>query len=268
MLGISERKACRYVGQHRSTQRRERSERPQDEQLKVALRAIAKKRPRSGYRTAGSVLRMNGVEVNDKRVHRLWRQEGLQRPQRARKRQRLGWGGMPAERREAACAEDVWSIDFCFDQTTDALPLKFLIVLDEFTRHNHILDVSRSIGADGICDALDRAAALHGPPKHLRCDNGPEMVSHALRDWCRFAGTDVLFIEPGSPWQNGYGESFIGTVRDELLNCELFHTVAEAQLLADIFRDDYNQHRPHSSLGGIPPTWYRERLTQRDTQLS
>jgi putative transposase len=175
---------------------------------------------------------------------------------------------MSAERLEAVAAEDVWSIDFCFDQTTDGLPLKFLVVLDEHTRHNHALDVSRSMGADAICTALDRAALVYGPPRHLRCDNGPEMVSHALRDWCRFVGTTCLFIEPGSPWQNGYGESFIGTVRDELLNCELFTTVAEAQLLADIFRDDYNHHRPHSSLDGIPPSWYRDQATQPDPQLA
>lgn len=260
--------ACRFVGQHRSTQRQVLCDGPDDELLKVELRRIAKARPRSGYRTAGNLLRMKGLTVNDKRVHRLWREERLQRPYRARKRRRLGWSGMPAERHEAVAAEDVWSFDFCFDQTTDALALKMLIVLDEFTRHNHILDVSRSINADEVCTALDRAVAIYGAPKYLRCDNGPEMVSHELRDWCRFAGTNCLFIEPGSPWQNGYGESFIGTVRDELLNCELFYTVTEAQLLADIFRDDYNHHRPHSSLGGIPPAWYRERLTQPEKQLS
>lgn len=252
-LDVSERWACRVVGQHRSTQRREPALAGDDQALRAALREFAVKRPRWGYRRAHSRLLELGWDVNRKRVQRLWREEGLRVPQRARKRQRLGESTVPADRLRAERPGHVWAIDFQFDQAIDGRAIKLLNVVDEFTREALAMDVATSITADDTVRTLDRLARERGAPAHVRCDNGPELTAHALRDWCRFAAAETVFIEPGAPWQNPFVESFNGKVRDELLNVEQFSCLAEARVLVSDWREDYNHHRPHSSLAMKAP---------------
>lgn len=198
-FGLSERRACRLVGQHRSTQRLPAPPRQLlEEQLRGRLREIAR-RTRWGYRRAAVQLRREGWKVNHKRVQRLWRQEGLRVPQKARKRRRGHSSEQGGARRRASRPREVWAIDFQFDATNDGRQLKCLNVVDEFTRQALASEVSRSCDADGILCVLDRLQAEHGAPRFLRMDNGPEMIAHALKDWCRLAHTGTLYIEPAAP---------------------------------------------------------------------
>jgi putative transposase len=239
-LGVSERWACRVVGQHRSTQRRELVRAVDDAALRAELREFSRDRPRWGYRRAHHHLRELGWEVNRKRVQRLWREEGLRVPQRKRKRRRLGDSTVPAERLRAERPNQVWAFDFQFDQTADGRALKLLNVVDEFTRESLVMLVQRNIDADTVVAVLERLAAERRAPEYLRSDNGPEMTAHALRDWCELSGTGTAFIEPGSPWQNPYVESFHSRVRDELLDVEEFSCLAEARVVIEDWRQDYN----------------------------
>jgi putative transposase len=252
-LGVSERWACRVVGQHRSTQRHEPKRAEGDAALRAELRRFSKDRPRWGYRRAHHHLREQGWEINRKRVQRLWREEGLRVPQRKRKRRRVGDSTVPAKRLRAECPNQVWAFDFQFDQTADGRVLKLLNVVDEFTRESLAMLVERGIDADRTVEVLERLAAQRAAPAHLRCDNGPEMTAHALRDWCELSGTGTAFIDPGSPWQNPYVESFHSRVRDELLDVEEFSCLAEARVVIGDWQEDYNHYRPHSSLGMRAP---------------
>jgi len=259
-LGVSERWACRVVGQHRSTQRRQPVRAEDDAGLRGELRVFSEKRPRWGYRRAHHHLRELGWEVNRKRVQRLWREEGLRVPQRKRKRRRLGESTVPADRLRAEWPNQVWAFDFQFDQTADGRVLKLLNVVDEYTREALEMLVERGIDADTAVSVLDRLAAERGAPAHLRCDNGPEMTGHALRDWCVISKAGTAFIEPGSPWQNPFVESFHSRVRDELLDVEEFSCLAEARVVISDWQQDYNWHRPHSSLGMLAPTVFATKL--------
>jgi putative transposase len=255
-LGVSERWACRVVGQHRSTQRREPAVAPDDEALRAALRAFAARRPRWGYRRAHHELRREGWEINRKRVQRVWREEGLRVPARRRKRPRAGDGPTGGEI-VAAAPDDVWALDFQADQTVDGRPLRLVNIVDEHTREALIMHAGRSMSADETVAQLDAlVAARSRAPRFLRVDNGPELTSHALRDWCRFSGARTVFIEPGAPWQNPFVESFHARVRDELLNVEQFACLTEARVLIDDWREDYNHRRPHSSLGMRTPAGF------------
>lgn len=202
------------------------------------------------------MLRAEGWHVNAKRVARLWREEGLRVPSRRRKRQRLGDSTVPAQRQTAERPNQVWALDFQFEQTADGRILKLLNIVDEHTREALAIEVARRFDADATVATLDRIAAHRGAPQFLRCDNGPELTAAALRDWCRFTGTGTSFIEPGSPWQNPYVESFNGRLRDELLAVEQFDTLLDAQVVIEDWRTDYNTRRPHSSLGQQPPAVY------------
>ena len=253
-LGLSERRACRIAGQHRSSQRHEPVRAPEDAALRARLRAISRERPRFGYRRAHAQLVAEGYTVNRKRTQRLWREEGLRVPRRRRKRQRLGASTVPAARLRAERPDHVWALDFQFDQTSDGRILKLLHVVDEFTREALAIECERRIDADRTVAVLERLVAIRGrAPEHVRCDNGPELTANALRDWCRFSGAGSAYIEPGSPWQNPYVESFAARVRDELLAVELFSSLCEAQVMVADWREDYNHRRPHSSLGMIAP---------------
>ena len=253
-LGISERRACRYVGQHRSTQRHAPLVDGDDAGLRAALRQISRERPRWGYRRAHQLLLEQGWQLNRKRTQRLWREEGLRVPQRCRKRQRLGDSTVPADRLRAAAPDHVWALDFQFDQTADGRILKLLHVVDEFTREALAIECHRRIDADKTVATLERLVAERGrAPAFIRSDNGAELTANALRDWCRFSRTGTAYIEPGSPWQNPYVESFGSRVRDELLSVELFSCLTEAQVLIEDWRRDYNAHRPHSALGMMAP---------------
>lgn len=253
-FGVSERWACRVVGQHRSTQRHRPDPVDADVVLRTLLREISAQRPRWGYRRAHVRLGELGHGVNRKRVQRLWREEGLRVPAKRRKRQRLGESTVPAARLRAKRPDQVWALDFQFDQTADGRVIKLLNVVDEFTREALAIHVARSIDADQTVNVLERLADQRGAPAHVRCDNGPELTAHALRDWCRFRRAGTAFIEPGAPWQNAYVESFNGRLRDELLDVEQFSSLAEAAVVIEDWRQDYNTHRPHSALGNQAPT--------------
>ena len=258
-LGFSERRACQITGQHRSTQRREPQRAEDDQALRARLRELSRERPRWGYRRAHARLREEGWSHNRKRTQRLWREEGLRVPQRRRKRQRLGESTVPADRLRAEHPDHVWALDFQFDQTADGRILKLLHVVDEFTREALAIECQRRIDADASVAVLDRLVAVRGTaPAFIRCDNGPELTANALRDWCRFSRAGSAYIDPGSPWQNPYVESFGSRVRDELLGVEQFSCLAEAQVMVADWRDDYNDHRPHSALGMTAPTRFAE----------
>jgi putative transposase len=225
-----------------------------DQALRAELRRISRRRPRWGYRRAHQLLLEEGWELNRKRTQRLWREEGLRVPQRRRKRQRLGDSTVPADRLRAQAPNHVWAIDYQFDQTADGRILKLLHVVDEFTREALAIECRRRIDADHTVTVLDRVVAERGTaPTFIRCDNGPELTANALRDWCRFSRAGSAYIEPGSPWQNPFVESFGSRIRDELLSVELFSCLAEAQVLIEDWRVDYNHHRPHSALGMMVP---------------
>lgn len=260
-LGLSERRACQITGQHRSTQRHQAAVAEDDVALRARLRAISRQRPRWGYRRAHQLLLDDGWELNIKRTRRVWREEGLRVPRKRRKRQRLGDSAVPADRLRAEHPDHVWAIDFQWDQTADGHNLKLLHVVDEFTREALAIECHRRIDADRTVDVLDRLVLERGTaPGFVRCDNGPELTANALRDWCRFSRAGSAYIDPGSPWQNAYVESFGGRLRDELLAVELFSCLAEARVLIEDWRVDYNLHRPHSALGMIAPAVFAATL--------
>jgi len=182
-------------------------------------------------------------------------------PQRRRKRRRLGESTVPAKRLRAQRPNHVWAFDFQFDQTADGRVLKLLNVVDEYTRESLVMLVERSIDADRVVSELERLVAERGAPEHLRMDNGPEMTAHALRDWCRFSKAATAYIEPGSPWENPYVESFHSRVRDELLDVEEFSCLAEARVVIGDWREDYNWRRPHSSLQMRTPAVFAAQRT-------
>jgi len=268
-FGISERRACRVVDQPRSTQRLAAPV-PTDEELalRAFLRDFSRRRPRWGWRRAATAARKAGWIVNNKRIHRLWRDEGLRVPYAKKKRPLRGIGVQVG----AMCPirpNVVWALDFQFDQTTDGRMLKLLNVIDEHTRECLAIDVNRSIDADGVVRCLDRLANERGAPVYVRFDNGPEFIAYAVRDWCRFNGTDTVFIDPGSPWQNAWIESFNGRLRDEYLNGQLFETLLEAQVLLSDWRIDYNMNRPHSAHGWLTPVEFVEVwLNRQQLQLA
>ncbi len=262
-LGLSERRACRYVGQPRSTQRREPVVAADDAALRAQLRAFSRERPRWGYRQAHQRLLDEGWSINRKRTQRLWREEGLRVPQKRRKRQRRGTSTVPGDRLRAERPDHVWAFDFQFDVTDDGRLLKLLYVVDEFTREALAMIADRRIDADRAVDELERIVREQGRrPELVRCDNGPEMTSAALRDWCRFSGARAAFIEPGAPWENPFVESFNSRVRDELLSVEVFSCLAEAKVMIEDFRIDYNRARPHRAHGMITPAAFAASLRQ------
>jgi len=217
------------------------------------MEELAKKHPRYGYRRIWALLRREGWHVNRKRIQRLWRQAGLRVPPRQKKRRRLGSSENGCRRHVATHRNHVWSYDFVMDQTEDGRRLKMLPVVDEFTREPHAILVERSIKAEDVVDLLAYLFRVHGEPEFIRSDNGPEFIANAVRGWLRSAGVKTLYIEPGSPWQNAYSESFNSRFEDELLNRELFTSLEETQILVEEYRLHYLHERPHSSLGYLTP---------------
>ena len=208
-LAVSERRACTTIRQSRSTQRYRGRQRGKDSALAAELRRISAAHPRAGYRMATALLRRAGMEINAKRVQRLWRQEGLKVPRRQRKRQRLGSSESGTQRLRAERVNHVWSYDFVFDQTEDGRRLKWLPICDEFSRELVALEVERRMEAKDVIRILDEAVVARGcVPEFIRSDNGPEFVSLAVQEWIARRGFKTLYIKPGSPWQNAYSESF------------------------------------------------------------
>jgi transposase InsO family protein len=250
---VSERRACQAVEQHRSTQRYRAKERDDERELVNAMHELARKHPRFGHRRIGALLRRDGWEVNKKRVQRLWRQEGLKVRSKARKRKRLGSSDNACTRRKAKRRNQVWGYDFVHDLTEGGLQLKFLVVVDEFTRECLAIEVAHSFKAKDVIEALERLVRERGAPEFIRSDNGPEFIAAAVVAWLEQQGSSTAFIQPGAPWENAYVETFNGKFRDELLDREMFTCLAEAKHLAKEYRIQYNHERPHSSLGYRTP---------------
>lgn len=239
--------------QPRTTQRRE-AHVPQDElRLVGRMTELAQRYGRYGYRRISALLRIEGWGVNHKRVERLWRREGLRVPAKQPKRSRLWLNDGSCVRLRPLWANHVWAYDFVQDRTHDGRPLRMLTLVDEYTRECLAIDVSRQMSAEDVLERLTELFIRRGVPNHIRSDNGAEFTAKAVRDWLAKVGVKTLFIERGSPWENGYVESFNGKLRDELLNREIFFTLLEAKVLIERWRRHYNQVRPHSALGYRPP---------------
>jgi transposase InsO family protein len=259
-LEVSERRACTTIRQPRATQRYRGGKRDKDAALVAELRRLSAAHPRAGYRMVTALLRRAGMEINAKRVQRLWRQEGLKVPRRQRKRQRLGDSENGTQRQRATRVNEVWSYDFVFDQTEDGRRLKWLPICDEFSRENVALEVERRMESGDVIRILDAAVAERGTvPDFIRSDNGPEFIALAVQEWIARRGFKTLYIKPGSPWQNAYSESFNSRFRDEFLNRESFASVLEAKVLGKQYRQDYNHSRPHSALEYQTPVEFAQR---------
>lgn len=258
----SERRRCRVVGIGRSSARYRPRHRNRDDALTRELRRLARQHPRFGYRRMAAVLRNSGWRVNDKRVARVWRQAGLKVPKRQVRRRRLGHSANGCVRHRATRPNHVWSYDFVSDQTVDGRSLRMLTVVDEYTREALAIHCAKSIRAVDVIDVLMTLFANHGVPEHIRSDNGPEFIAKALRAFLSELGVGPLYTQPGSPWENGYGESFNGKFRDELLDRELFANLREASVLIETWRIQYNTIRPHSALGYLPPAVYAKKVRE------
>jgi transposase InsO family protein len=252
-LGVSQRRACTAVGQPRSTQRYWVTKPDTDRPLVAAMMALARRHPRYGYRRIHALLTHEGFRVGRDRVHRLWRLHHLRVPRRTIKRRRLGTAENGVVRRRAERIDHLWTYDFVSDQTADGRRIKILTVEDEFTRECLALEAARSITSRDVIGVLRELFALRGVPAHIRSDNGPEFIAKRVRAWLEDNEVGPLYIEPGAPWQNAIGESFNGKLRDECLNLELFTSLAEARVVLEDFRLEYNHRRPHSSLGYDTP---------------
>ena len=245
---VSERRACRALGQPRSTQRREKHVPSDEPRLVKRMIDLATQFGRYGYRRITELLRREGWQVNHKRVERLWRREGLKVPKKQPKRRRLWFNDGSCIRLRPRHRDHVWSYDFVHHHTTDGRPLRLLTLMDEHTRECLTIDVERRLNSDDVLDRLTQLFTQRGIPDYIRSDNGSEFTAHCVRDWLKQVKVKTLFITPGSPRENGYIESFNGKLRDELLNLEIFDTLLEAQVLIERWRKHFNHYRPHSSL--------------------
>jgi len=253
---LSERRACQAVGQPRSTQRYVGRKAEGDRPLLERMGALSEENPRYGYRRIWALLKREGWPVNKKRVHRLWREEGLRVPQKQHKRRRFSEGASEngcKRRKRAEYKDHVWSYDFVMDQTENGRRLKMMPVVDEYTRECLSLEVERSITAEGVVATLARLFRDRGEPSFIRSDNGPEFIAGAVKHWLEISGVKTLYIEPGSPWENAYAETFISRLGDELLKREVFGSLPEAKVLVEEYRNHYNGERPHSALGYRTP---------------
>jgi putative transposase len=252
-LSVSERRACKVLDQARSTHRLKPYISDDEPQLVADIVNLAEKYGRYGYRMITGLLQQNGWKVNHKRVERLWRREGLKVPKKQPKRARLWLNDGSCIRLRAQYKNHVWSYDFMTARTADGRAFRMLNIIDEYSRECLCILVARHIMADDVIEVLSTLFITVGIPEHIRSDNGPELTAKALREWLNDLGVKTLFIEPGSPWENGYIESFNGRLRNELLNREIFTTLLEAKILVEAWRREYNEIRPHSSLGYKPP---------------
>jgi transposase InsO family protein len=262
---VSERRACRVLGQPRSTQRQVPKAKEEEGRLVARMLELVRQHPRYGYRRIWALLRREGWRVNRKRVHRLWRQQGLKVPRKQRKKRRLGSSANSCVRRPAEHKDHVWAWDFLHDRTTDGGPLKWFTLVDEYTRECLALEVRRGMTAQAVTEVLAGVVRERGAPAHIRSDNGPEFIARAIRSWMTGAGLEALYIDPGAPWENGYAESFNSKVRDELLNAEEFTSLLEAEVLGKAWKQEYNHVRPHSSLGYRTPAEFGSSCPRADS---
>ena len=263
-LGLSQRRACRILSQPRTSQRYEPQPRDDEHSLVKRMFELVRERPRFGYRRIAVLLKREDWRVSATRIYRLWRREGLKVPQKKRKRRRLGRSTNGCHRRRAEFKDHVWCWDFTFDRTATGSALKWLSIVDEYTRECLTLKVDRSITSEDVIDTLAELFAMRGVPRHIRSDNGPEFIAKAIQRWTKQLGIETLYIEPGSPWENGYAESFHGKLRDEFLALEVFENLDAARKLTSTWKEDYNHHRPHSSLGYVAPAEFAARCAHSD----
>ena len=235
-LGVSERRACRALGQHRSSQRRVPCGLPDEQRLTDDIIELTRRFGRYGYRMITGMLINSGWHVNHKRVERIWRREGLKVPQKQAKKGRLWLNDGSCVRLRPERPNHVWSYDFVQDRTHDGRVFRTLNNIDEFTKEALMIRVNRKLNSTDVVDALTDVFILHGPPEFIRSDNGPEFVAQKVRNWIAAVGAKTAFIEPESPWENGYCESFNARFRDELLNGENFYSLREAQILIENWR--------------------------------
>lgn len=261
-LGVSERRACRTLEQHRSTQRKVPHGRSDEDQLTDDIIEFARQYGRYGYRMITGLLNLSGWHVNHKRVERIWKREGLKVPPKQAKRGRLWLNDGSCIRLRPERPNHVWSYDFVQDRTHDGRIYRTLNIIDEFTREALMIHVDRKLNSTDVVDALTELFILRGTPQFIRSDNGPEFIARRVRDWISAVGAKTAYIEPGSPWENGYCESFNARFRDELLNGEIFYSLKEARIIIEEWRRHYNTVRPHSALGYRPPA--PESLIQMD----
>ena len=252
-LDVSERRACMALGQSRGLQRRLPLKEDDEAVLTSDIIRLATRYGRYGYKRVTALLRVEGWVVNHKRVERIWRQEGLKVPQKHKKRGRLYLNDGSCIRLRACWPNHVWSYDFVADRLIDGTKIRTLTVVDEYTRECLSLRTGYSLKTDDVMDVLTGLFISRGIPDHIRSDNGSEFTSKAIQAWLPKLRVKTLYITPGSPWENGYNESFNGRLRDELLNGEIFYTLKEAQVIIEQWRQHYNHIRPHSSLGYKPP---------------
>jgi len=251
--GLSERWACRLLRQPRGTQRYQPTQRQDEGQLTQAIIALACQYGRYGYRRITALLQLAGWFVGKDRVQRIWRREGLKVPAKQKPRRRLWLNDGSCIRLRPERRNHVWSYDFVEARTHDGRSLRLLTMIDEFTRECLAIRVARRLNSAHVIEVLGECMLQHGVPKHVRSDNGAEMTARRVKQWLQTVGTRPMFIEPGSPWENGYCESFNGKLRDECLNGEIFYSLKEAQVVVGMWRKHYNTVRPHSALGYRPP---------------
>ena len=241
------------IGQPRSSQRYAGRKAERDRRLAKRMVELSRENPRYGYRRVWALLRREGWPVNKKRVHRLWREEGLKVPGKQRKKRRLGESENSCTRRRAEHKDHVWSYDFVMDLTEDGRRLKMMPVVDEYSRECLSIEVERSITAEDVVDTLASLFRSRGEPAFIRSDNGPEFIAKAVKRWLDLSGVKTLYVEPGAPWENAYSETFISRFSAELLKREVFVDLLEAKVLIEDYRGHYNHQRPHSALGYQTP---------------
>ena len=252
-FNITERRACLVLKQHRSTQRYVPKSRDDEDLLVRDMIELARQYGRYGYRRIAAMLREAGWHLNDKRVERLWRREGLKVPMKQPKRGRLWLNDGSCIRLRPERIDHVWSYDFVHHRTEDGRAYRMLNIIDEFSRECLAIRVKRKLNSTDVIDALTDLFIVQGVPAYIRSDNGPEFIADAVRQWIKAVGAETAYIEPGSPWENGYCESFNARFRDELLNGEVFYSLKEAQIVIEQWQRHYNTKRPHSALGYRPP---------------
>lgn len=255
---VSERRACQVLSIHRNT-KRAYGHKTWSGALDQEIISLSGKEPRWGYRKVYDRLKLDGWRAGRERVRLVRAREGLQV---RRKQHKKRYPGSEGPLLKAEYPNHVWTYDFVMDATLDGRRLKFLTVADEFTRHGLRIACGRSVTSRDVQRILERLFAEHGRPEYIRSDNGPEFIASALRGWLREHHVSTRFIEPGSPWQNGYGESFNAIFRDDCLNRWAFYSVREAQVVADHWLEKYNDYRPHGSLKGITPNLFLEQWRQ------
>jgi transposase InsO family protein len=250
-LDTSERRTCAVLGVSRSSLHY-KTKVQDDDALRLAMIRYAKRYGRYGYRKVSELLRIEGWNVNHKKVERLWREEGLKLPERHKKRRRLYHKDSSVIRLRPTHPNHVWAMDFVHDRLSNGRSYKMLTVLDEYTRQALCVEVRDKMGSDDVLEVMHRLLMKHGKPEFIRSDNGGEFVAQHLQDWLRKVGVRPIQIYPGSPWENGYNERFNGILRQELLNTEWFHSVKQAQVAINIWLKEYNHIRPHHALGMRP----------------